>query len=63
MTISAEQEEQRSKIKKLILETNEKMCEALVEGNQGLVASCTYMIAEYESMLEEYCTYHNISKY
>jgi len=52
----------RQKIKDLIDKSENEICDALLRGDREEVASLTYLVAEYEQMLEEFDVHHNISK-
>lgn len=53
----------RSAIHEYLEVAQKKLENSKLENNEEGVASATFLVAEYEQMLEEFCKYHNISKY
>lgn len=62
MSIDKEVLEGRQKIKDWIDKAQNEMRDALLRGDKEEVASLTYLIAEYEQMIEEFDVHYNISK-
>lgn len=60
MTVDVEKT--RKTIKSLLYKAEADLSDALDTGNEEEAASLTYLIAEYEEMLEELDDYYGISK-
>ena len=52
----------RNAILERINDTNERMSVAIAESDSETIASCSYLVAEYEQMLEEFDRHNSISK-
>lgn len=61
MSIDKELLKSRNAIVEIINVCNEQLTDAMSKGDQETVASQTYMIAEYEQMLEEFDKYHDFN--
>ena len=59
MSIDKEIKENRQRIVNLLIKTEDELADALLRGDFERVASSSYMVTEYESMLEEFDQYHD----